>query len=427
MNSRPPYLSLSTSAGAGERGVVLILAVLAVVLLTTLAVAIAAAVRVELLASRSALERTQALFLAEAGINRARAILLYEDVSVDSLQDPWGPDYEEPLHLPQELGSGSYRVRVIDASGRINVNRANHETLYNLTGDPDIAAAIIDWRDPDDVVRPGGAEWEYYQALPWPYLPRNAPFQSLGELLLVKGMTPQLLFGSPDVPALADLLSVESVSLNVNAFGESRIGLNSFRQWDEEAFRNQIMARLGGALTMYDANEIWAGLVALSNTGQEYTSLAQLYTVAGLSLDKIAAIIDDVAIDARRFARGKVNVNTAPMEVLAALPGSSPELAAAIIDLRWQTPLLSLSEVASLLVDQAQPPEVLVTFIDQVTTKSSSFAVESTGQVREGGVTRNLRAFVRREDDGVPIVHEVEQEWALPPQQIELDIAHLRR
>lgn len=405
----------------------LILAVLAVVLLTTLAVAITAAVRVELLASRSALERTQALFLAEAGINRARAILLYEDVSVDSLQDPWGPDYEEPLYLPRDLGLGTYQVRVIDASGRINVNQASHQTLFNLTGDSDIAAAIIDWRDPDDEARPGGAEWEYYQALPSPYLPRNGAFQSLGELLLVKGMTPELFFGTPDAPGLADLLSVESVSLNVNAFGQSRIGLNSFRQWDEGAFRDQIMARLGGAITMYDANEIWAGLVALSNTGQEYTSLSQLYTVAGLSLDKIAAIIDDVAVDARRFARGKVNVNTAPLEVLAALPGSSPELAAGIVDLRWETPLVSLSAVAFLLLEQAQPPEVLAMFIDHVTTRSSSFVIESTGQARDGGVTRNLRAFVRREDDGVPVVHQIEQEWALPPRETELDIAHLRR
>ena len=113
--------------------------------------------------------------------------------------------------------------------------------------------------------------------------------------------------------------------------------------------------------------------------------------------------------------------------MLAALPGGSPELAAAIVDLRWQTPLVSLSEVAFLLLEQAQSPEVLVMFIDHVTTRSSSFVVESTGQVREGGATRNLRAFVRREEDGVPIVHQVEQEWALPPQEIELDIAHLRR
>lgn len=405
----------------------LILAVLAVVLLTTLAVAITAAVRVELLASRSALERTQALFLAQAGINLARAVLLYEDVSVDSLQDPWGPDYEEPLYLPHELGFGTYQVRVIDACGRINVNRANQETLYNLTGDADIGAAILDWRDPDDDVRPGGAEWEYYQALPSPYLPRNAQFQSLGELLLVKGVTPELFFGTPGVPGLADLLSVESVSLNVNALGQSRIGLNSFRQWDEEAFRNQIMARLGGALTMYDANEIWRGLVELSNIGQEYTSLAQLYTVAGLTLDKVAAIIDDVTIDGSRFARGKVNVNTAPVEVLAALPGGSQELAAEIVQLRADAPITSLSEVAFLLLEQAQPPEVLVMFIDHVTTRSSSFVIESTGQVREEGVTRNLRAVVRRQDDGVLIVHQVEQEWALPPQEIELEIAHLRR
>jgi len=178
---------------------------------------------------------------------------------------------------------------------------------------------------------------------------------------------------------------------------------------------------------MYDANEIWRGLVELSNIGQEYTSLAQLYIVAGLTLDKIAAIIDDVTIDGSRFVRGKVNVNTAPVEVIAALPGGSEELGAEIAELRADAPITSLSEVALLLLEQAQPPEVLIRLIDHVTTKSSSFVIESTGQAREGGVTRNLRAVVRRQDDGVLIVHQIEQEWALPPQETELEIAHLRR
>src|SRR5437762_3058465 len=61
-----------------------------------------------------------------------------------------------------------------------------------------IAAAIADWVDPDD--DPGsasggaasGAESGDYQN----YRPKNGPLNSLDELLLVKGVTPQLLYGT---------------------------------------------------------------------------------------------------------------------------------------------------------------------------------------------------------------------------------------
>ena len=59
----------------------------------------------------------------------------------------------------------------------------------------DVAEAILDWIDEDDDPRPLGAESEYYTALPTPYEPRNGPLQSVEELLLVRGVTPTLLFG----------------------------------------------------------------------------------------------------------------------------------------------------------------------------------------------------------------------------------------
>lgn len=59
----------------------------------------------------------------------------------------------------------------------------------------DVADAILDWLDEDEEARAYGAELEYYSTLPTPYAPKNGPIDSVEELLLVRGVTPQLLFG----------------------------------------------------------------------------------------------------------------------------------------------------------------------------------------------------------------------------------------
>jgi len=60
----------------------------------------------------------------------------------------------------------------------------------------DVADAILDWLDEDEEPRPMGAEFDdYYLHLPTPYKPANGPIESIEQLLLVRGVTPQLLFG----------------------------------------------------------------------------------------------------------------------------------------------------------------------------------------------------------------------------------------
>src|SRR5438445_7295197 len=113
---------------------------------------------------------------------------------------------------------------------------------------PEIAAAIMDWRDEGNAVSPGGAEAEYYLSLQPPYLPRNGPLQTVRELLMVRGISRQLLFGSDvhqngglDVASeneptsaagaldtgWAGLLTVDSLSDNVNAAGEERVNIQT--------------------------------------------------------------------------------------------------------------------------------------------------------------------------------------------------------
>jgi len=389
---------------------VLILAIFAVALLLVLSVGLSAAVRAELLASRTSLERMQSLFLAEAGINQARAILLYEDLNVDTLEDPWAVEAEGSLDRPQSIGDAGYcRVRVYDACGRIDINAAGFDTLAQLTGDPAIATAILDWRGQ-------GTREGYYRTLPYPYLPRRGPFQSPGELLLVEGVTPDLYFGTPDKPGLVNMVTVISESLNTDANGKRRIGLNEFRAWDEPSFQKMVADRVGEALTMYDLEVIWRGLARLIESGQEgYTSLAQLATVAGLSYDKIVRAVDHLTADSSNLLRGRVNVNTAPVEVLAAMPGCSRQLAETIVAQRGNQPFVSLSEAAELIYAGGGGLQAFELMIDHVTTKSSCFIIESMGYPQAGRGYRTLRALVRRTRQQVECLRQTEEDAPLPP------------
>lgn len=76
-----------------------------------------------------------------------------------------------------------------DESGKIDLNRAPPDVLERVFGDRgDVAAAVLDWRDPDDVRRFHGAEAADYPDTK----PRNGPFQSVDELLLVRGVSPDV-------------------------------------------------------------------------------------------------------------------------------------------------------------------------------------------------------------------------------------------
>ena len=60
---------------------------------------------------------------------------------------------------------------------------------------PDIADAILDYIDSNEDVRSFGVESDHYLGLSPPYRAKNGPLETVEELLLVKGVTPQLLFG----------------------------------------------------------------------------------------------------------------------------------------------------------------------------------------------------------------------------------------
>jgi general secretion pathway protein K len=82
--------------------------------------------------------------------------------------------------------------------GKIDINKAEQKMLESMllqspladdeTQRTKLVAAILDWRDPDDVLHLDGAEKQEYKDAKLSYQPSNRPFQSIDELRLVLGM-----------------------------------------------------------------------------------------------------------------------------------------------------------------------------------------------------------------------------------------------
>lgn len=149
----------------------------------------------------------------------------------DSLDEAWA--YGVPF---QKINNAIMQCSIDDEYGKINLNavfdsrrQEPNETLEQALrflfeqrgAEEDPTDAILDWVDSDDDPRPNGAESDYYQSLVTPYPCKNAPFTSVEELLLIRGITPELYFGNIDMQQLplSELCTVHghrSGRINVN-------------------------------------------------------------------------------------------------------------------------------------------------------------------------------------------------------------------
>ena len=101
--------------------------------------------------------------------------------------------------------SSGVRYGLMDESAKLNLNFLPnmglstdeiHTLMMNIPNMTlEIADAILDWIDTDDTVSANGAESETYQQMQPPYKAKNGPLETLDELLLIRGITPTLLYG----------------------------------------------------------------------------------------------------------------------------------------------------------------------------------------------------------------------------------------
>ncbi|MEJ8569029.1 general secretion pathway protein GspK [Elongatibacter sediminis] len=185
----PATVVCSTMSGPGrQRGVALVLVLWILLLVTISTGAYTLMARMDSLEAHTTLWSTRARLAAEAGLNMA----------VVSLRDPveeerWIPD-GRPYTI--QYGEAEVELRITDERGKLNVNHANEETLIQLfvangleeTDSVALAGAVLDWIDPDMLVRPNGAEEDDYLAAGYQVGPANRGFLMVEEMLQVLGL-----------------------------------------------------------------------------------------------------------------------------------------------------------------------------------------------------------------------------------------------
>ncbi len=186
-----------------QTGAALMLVLWVIVLLTAIVTGFSLFMRTEVNITKNFKERTEAYYAAIAGIERAKADILSvrEQMYLEESKElmPW----EKP-DRKGFLGNASYSYTIIDEDRKIDLNSATSEQLRYLlmasgvegTELDTIIDAILDWRDTDNLHRLNGAEEDYYQSLPKPYSCKDGPFDTVEELLLVRGITPEIFYGS---------------------------------------------------------------------------------------------------------------------------------------------------------------------------------------------------------------------------------------
>jgi general secretion pathway protein K len=199
-----------------RRASVLMIALWSLFILASFAVILGQQVRQKMVLLKRLEARDDLGNIAEAAVGLGIAqIIKIEDAPASSLKDAWSmnPDLKdipiadgkaslvrqlpEPAAEDQNQGYG-----LEDEESKININKADLRVLTALmqvvlqadeTQAQSLAASIIDWRDADSelTVPLGSGEDSYYRNEKFPYESKDAPFQVLDELLLVKGFDTQ--------------------------------------------------------------------------------------------------------------------------------------------------------------------------------------------------------------------------------------------
>ncbi len=282
---------------ARQDGIALFITLALIALLLTVTLEMNRQLKVSARMAEAEKEKARLLETARSGLNIARAVLIQDaiDTRVDSLQEKWA----DPDHLKQlvsELGYDGLEINIKDETGKIQVNALireypGHEfnpdqkqiwenllsffIRVDKSKDERNANEIInclkDWLDSGDddaITGITGAESGYYETLNPPYTCANRDIPALEDLFRIKGISPDLL-NSKDVPFMS---------------GPDE------EQWD--------------------------------------FSLDELFTVFGARTEDTQE-----KISKSRYAYGgKININTAPFPVIAALLPPGREDLAPLID-----------------------------------------------------------------------------------------------
>ena len=322
-------------------GIALIIAVIAILVLSALAAGVALSMKVETRLAFNANSDTQMYWLGRSGVEYCQWVLAQEKCPEDALNQKWAGgfgsecDTNVAIANPVQVGDGSFTWKIIDHERYANINTAPaieiQQALTIIGVDANdisvVADSIQDWIDPDDLPHVAGAESDYYQGLDPPYYAKNAPIDDMSELLLVRGILDHKEIYDPKIYGSGNAMNQSGTTFH------HKLGLDT---------------TLGGSPT----NQL--GLVDF------FTPISS----------------------------GRININTAGLNVLQMIPGVNADIAANLIKLRAgpdgedgtedDTPF---QNAAGALQNAGLDPGQASQDGNLVTTRSSVFEVHVTAQI----------------------------------------------
>lgn len=262
---------------------------------------------------------------------------------------------------------------LVDEASKINLNAPwlTAEMIQYLPGmTPQIAGAIMDWRDANTSISTDGAEDETYSKLTTAYKAKNAPFESVEELRLVAGMTAEILYGED--ANLNGILDANENDADDSAPNDNRDGrldpglMEYFTVYSYEPMTGtnintqaDVRAMLETLLGQRRAGDIITQLRSTGGSGgppqgNNYPyvgSVLEFYLRGGFTEDEFAQVAEYLSPTTNML----VNVNTASQPVLECIPGIGVDYAATLISYREANPskLTTVAWVADAIGDDA--------------------------------------------------------------------------
>lgn len=469
-------------------GMVLIVVLVVIAALSLSGYALVEWMLVEQRAAAAQARLAQSRLAAESGLVLAESLLLKDPAT----REDQGGVFDNPtlfrgqLVVDDPAAAGRARFTLVaplvdegyyaglrygleDESSKLNLNLLaaieeqqpgiGRELLMSLPGmTEDVADAILDWLDEDDEPRDLGAEAEEYTALAPPYEPKNGPLDTLDELLLVRGVTPALLYGvDADRSGVVDeaeavrsaelgldlydgqldrgwaaYLTLYSAEANTSVEGEPRVFVNGTD--DLEALFGELETAVGREWATF--------LIAYRQegpyTGSEASQPAS--TVAGRTLDYsrearyplqttldligvkvearflgsdeptiiespfmtvpaegLAELVDQLTVNDADLIPGRVNVNQASRVALLTVPGMTEELVDAILSVREAEPLsddATRNHETWLLTEGLVELDQMKQLLPFVTTRGGVYRAQVVGYFEQTGTATRIEAVL---------------------------------
>jgi general secretion pathway protein K len=187
--------------GSRKKGSALLTVLWLSAALSAIGLAVASQVRGETERTETNVDDARAYFAARGAVERAALHILWRNY-VDAERQPIYYTPGQPV-MTLDYPDATVRVEVIPEASKLSINGIRPEDLLRLLGalgvEPqralELTQAIVDWRTPADPMHPSAFDAFYGLQTP-SFSARHASFQEDEELLLVKGMTPDIYYGA---------------------------------------------------------------------------------------------------------------------------------------------------------------------------------------------------------------------------------------